>query len=51
MCDKEFMWALKNRDLGDVKEYVAKGKDTVKGPVGLTALEATDNQAIKALLQ
>lgn len=24
---------------------------TVKGPDGLTALEATDNQAIKALLQ
>lgn len=118
MCDKEFMWALKNGDLDEVKDYVAKGEDvnrtleggrkplhyaadcgqleileflllkgadinapdkhhitpllsavyeghvscvklllskgadkTVKGPDGLTALEATDNQAIKALLQ
>ncbi|XP_023592920.1 myotrophin [Trichechus manatus latirostris] len=82
MCDKEFMWALKNGDLDEVKDYVAKvsapdkhhitpllsavyeghvscvklllskGADkTVKGPDGLTALEATDNQAIKALLQ
>ncbi|XP_037693042.1 myotrophin-like [Choloepus didactylus] len=118
MCDKEFMWALKNGDLDEVKDYVAKGEDvnrtleggrkplhyaadcgqleileflllkgadinapdkhhitpllsavyeghvscvklllskgadkTVKGPDGLTAFEATDNQAIKALLQ
>ncbi|KAM6202804.1 PREDICTED: myotrophin [Elephantulus edwardii] len=118
MCDKEFMWALKNGDLDEVKDYVAKGEDvnrtldggrkplhyaadcgqleileflllkgadinapdkhhitpllsavyeghvscvklllskgadkTVRGPDGLTALEATDNQAIKALLQ
>uniref|UniRef100_A0A8C5K5Q5 Myotrophin n=1 Tax=Jaculus jaculus TaxID=51337 RepID=A0A8C5K5Q5_JACJA len=114
MCDKEFMWALKNGDLDEVKDSVAsektrfgrkplhcaadcgqlesleflllKGADinapdkhhitppllsavyeghvscvklllsqgadkTVKGPDGLTALEATDNQAIKALLQ
>uniref|UniRef100_A0AC11D5Y7 Myotrophin n=1 Tax=Ovis aries TaxID=9940 RepID=A0AC11D5Y7_SHEEP len=52
MCDKEFMWALKNGDLDEVKDYVAKGADkTVKGPDGLTALEATDNQAIRALLQ
>ncbi|XP_044516290.1 myotrophin-like [Gracilinanus agilis] len=118
MCDKEFMWALKNGDLDEVKDYVAKGGDvngtleggrkplhyaadcgqleileflllkgadsnapdkhriapllsagyeghvsrvklllskgadkTVKGPDGLTAFEATDNQAIKALLQ
>lgn len=30
----------------------SQGADkTVKGPDGLTALEATDNQAIKALLQ
>uniref|UniRef100_A0ABI7WJ49 Myotrophin n=1 Tax=Felis catus TaxID=9685 RepID=A0ABI7WJ49_FELCA len=52
MCDKEFMWALKNGDLDEVKDYVAKGADkSVKGPDGLTAFEATDNQAIKALLQ
>uniref|UniRef100_F6R615 Myotrophin n=1 Tax=Monodelphis domestica TaxID=13616 RepID=F6R615_MONDO len=52
MCDKEFMWALKNGDLDEVKDYVAKGADkTVKGPDGPTAFEATDNQAIKALLQ
>lgn len=24
MCDKEFMWALKNGDLDEVKDYVAK---------------------------
>lgn len=31
---------------------VFQGADkTVKGPDGLTAFEATDNQAIKALLQ
>uniref|UniRef100_A0A8C2YH08 Myotrophin n=1 Tax=Coturnix japonica TaxID=93934 RepID=A0A8C2YH08_COTJA len=118
MSDKEFMWALKNGDLDEVKDYVAKGEDvnrtleggrkplhyaadcgqleileflllkgadinapdkhnitpllsavyeghvscvklllskgadkTVKGPDGLTAFEATDNQAIKTLLQ
>ncbi|XP_043374479.1 myotrophin isoform X1 [Dermochelys coriacea] len=128
MSDKEFMWALKNGDLDEVKDYVAKaisvlislkkGEDvnrtleggrkplhyaadcgqleileflllkgadinapdkhhitpllsavyeghvtcvklllskgadmTVKGPDGLTAFEATDNQAIKVLLQ
>ncbi|KAG6931857.1 myotrophin, partial [Chelydra serpentina] len=118
MSDKEFMWALKNGDLDEVKDYVAKGEDvnrtleggrkplhyaadcgqleileflllkgadinapdkhhitpllsavyeghvtcvklllskgadkTVKGPDGLTAFEATDNQAIKDLLQ
>nr|XP_056703402.1 myotrophin-like [Euleptes europaea] len=123
MSDKEFMWALKNGDLDEVKDYVAKvrsgsGEDvnrtleggrkplhyaadcgqleileflllkgadvnapdkhsitpllsavyedhlscvklllskgadkTVSGPDGLTAVEATDNQAIKALLQ
>lgn len=35
-----------------VKLLLSKGADkTVKGPDGLTALEATDNQAIKALLQ
>ncbi|EHA98119.1 Myotrophin [Heterocephalus glaber] len=118
MCDKEFMWALKNGDLDEVKDYVAKGEDvnrtleggrkplhyaadcgqleilefllllfiipqapdkhhitpllsavyeghvscvklllskgagkTVKVPHGLTALKATNNQAIKALLQ
>ncbi|XP_056666513.1 myotrophin-like [Monodelphis domestica] len=118
MCDKEFMWALKNGDLDEVKDYVAKGEDvnrtleggrkplhyaadcgqleileflllkgadinapdkhhitpllsavyeghvscvkqllskgadkTVKGPDGLTAFEATDKRAIKALLQ
>uniref|UniRef100_A0ABI7WJ60 Myotrophin n=1 Tax=Felis catus TaxID=9685 RepID=A0ABI7WJ60_FELCA len=27
MCDKEFMWALKNGDLDEVKDYVAKGED------------------------
>uniref|UniRef100_A0A8V0Y1D9 Myotrophin n=1 Tax=Gallus gallus TaxID=9031 RepID=A0A8V0Y1D9_CHICK len=52
MSDKEFMWALKNGDLDEVKDYVSKGADkTVKGPDGLTAFEATDNQAIKTLLQ
>ncbi|XP_008119982.1 myotrophin isoform X1 [Anolis carolinensis] len=123
MSDKEFMWALKNGDLDEVKDYVGKvrpgtGEDvnrtleggrkplhyatdcgqleileflllkgadinapdkhnitpllsavyeghvscvklllskgadkTVRGPDGLTAFEATDNQAIKALLQ
>uniref|UniRef100_A0A8P0TRM7 Myotrophin n=2 Tax=Canis lupus familiaris TaxID=9615 RepID=A0A8P0TRM7_CANLF len=35
-----------------VKLLLSKGADkTVKGPDGLTAFEATDNQAIKALLQ
>uniref|UniRef100_A0A5F8GDM6 Myotrophin n=1 Tax=Monodelphis domestica TaxID=13616 RepID=A0A5F8GDM6_MONDO len=50
MCSKEFMWALKNGDLDEVKDYVGADK-TVKGPDGLTAFEATENQAIKALLQ
>ncbi|XP_015271103.1 PREDICTED: myotrophin [Gekko japonicus] len=27
MSDKEFMWALKNGDLDEVKDYVAKGED------------------------
>ncbi|XP_010143952.1 PREDICTED: myotrophin [Buceros rhinoceros silvestris] len=35
-----------------VKLLLSKGADkTVKGPDGLTAFEATDNQAIKTLLQ
>ncbi|XP_038266022.1 myotrophin isoform X3 [Dermochelys coriacea] len=35
-----------------VKLLLSKGADmTVKGPDGLTAFEATDNQAIKVLLQ
>nr|AAP33280.1 myotrophin [Bos taurus] len=30
MCDKEFMWALKNGDLDEVKDYVAKGEDLTR---------------------
>ncbi|XP_056670769.1 myotrophin-like [Monodelphis domestica] len=30
MCDKEFMWALKNGDLDEVKDYVAKGEGVTR---------------------
>lgn len=31
MCDKEFMWALKNGDLDEVKDYVAKVSGGMSG--------------------